>query len=352
MFMTYDKIVRVLLCGCVSVVPAALLQLLGLCSCFLAFLTAWAASAAIYLAVASLKVEVTGKAVLVTGCDTGFGHALALHLHKLGFRVFAGCLQDSSQGAHTLRKVGSSRLHVLHLDITNQDHLARSLKEVKRALLPTEVLWGLVNNAAIETYGAIEWVTLDTYRKICSVNILGTIAVTKTFLPLIRQAKGRVVTVGSVRGRVPTPLGSPYDITKYAIEAFNDDLRNEMRRFGVGVCLIEPGNFTAGTNILRKEAVLHYERQMWDAMEEEVREAYGKNYYDQTTELRLEAITSGNPDISEVIYAMTEALTQRLPQGRYQPMDLYLYLVLFLAQHFPEWLYDHIFIEYLFKKGW
>ncbi|XP_069951240.1 D-beta-hydroxybutyrate dehydrogenase, mitochondrial isoform X1 [Cherax quadricarinatus] len=352
MFLTYDRISRVLLCGLLSVVPGALLHALGVFSCCAGFLVTWFFSSAIYLALATLKVTPSGKAVLITGCDTGFGHALALHLHKQGFKVLAGCLDENGEGAERLRHSKSSnRLHVVQMDISSQEQLAKALKKVKSLLRPKEVLWGLVNNAAINTHGAVEWVAIDTYRKICNVNLFGTIAVTKTFLPLIRQARGRVVNIGSVRGRLPTPLGSAYDIAKYGIEGFNADLRNEMRRFGVNVSLIEPGNYTAGTNILTARDVHHYEKSMWAEMDQEVKDAYGKDFFDQAIQFHLSCACSGNPDVSEVIYAMTEALTQQFPQSRYQPMDIFLYLMVFISQHFPEWVYDYLFIEFLFKKG-
>lgn len=59
----------------------------------------------------------------------------------------------------------------------------------------SEVLWGLVNNAGVSQYGAVEWVSMDDYRNICEVNLFGTIAVTKAFLPLIRSAKGENIFV-------------------------------------------------------------------------------------------------------------------------------------------------------------
>ncbi|KAK7086742.1 (2R,3R)-2,3-butanediol dehydrogenase [Halocaridina rubra] len=86
---------------------------------------------------------------------------------------------------------------------------------------------------------------MSTFRRLADVNLFGCVLVTKTFLPLVRKAKGRIVNVTSVQGRMSSPLVSAYDLTKYAIEGFSDCLRHELRQFGVKVSVIEPGNFTA-----------------------------------------------------------------------------------------------------------
>ncbi|XP_042859212.1 D-beta-hydroxybutyrate dehydrogenase, mitochondrial-like [Penaeus japonicus] len=351
MAVTYDKAARVLFWGGVSFVLASLLTFVGLASWWLTFLASWTLASATYLALASLKVLPAGKAVLITGCDSGFGYATALFLDRMGFRVFACCLlaHSGGEGAQRLRREGSRRLHVLQLDVTKQEQIDSALQNVKNLLPPGEVLWGLVNNAGINPYGAVEWVSMDDYRKTCEVNLFGTIAVTKTFLPLIRRAKGRVVNVGSVRGRMTSPLGAVYEVTKYGVEAFSDCLRHEMRRFGVDVSIIEPGNFAMGTSIYKEEYILRFSKKMWDEMSDEVKADYGKETFDEVLKRQLQVSKTGHGDVSEVSEAIAEALTQRFPQSRYQPMQLFYYVMVFVSQHFPEWLYDYLCVEYLRK---
>jgi 3-hydroxybutyrate dehydrogenase len=66
-------------------------------------------------------------------------------------------------------------------------------------------LWGLINNAGWATFGEIEWVSMETYRKIMEVNVFGLIRGTQLCLPLIRKAKGRVVTITSGLARMAVP---------------------------------------------------------------------------------------------------------------------------------------------------
>lgn len=114
------------------------------------------------------------------------------------------------------------------------------------------------------------------------MNLFGAIRVTKAFLPLIRKSKGRVVNVSSVLGRVADPFLGAYSITKFALEAFSDILRFEMMPFNVKVCMIEPGNFLAATNVLSgNEGLNAMANQTWDRLDESIQKDYGKEKFDR-----------------------------------------------------------------------
>lgn len=86
-------------------------------------------------------------------------------------------------------------------------------------------LWAVVNNAGISIPSApCDWLTLEDYRSMLSVNLEGVIGVTLSVLPLIKKARGRVVNVASVFGRI-SPVAGPYCVSKYGVESFNDTLR-------------------------------------------------------------------------------------------------------------------------------
>ena len=123
-----------------------------------------------------------------------------------------------------LRSLSSPKLHVLQLDVTRQDDWSAALQYVKDS--DSQGLWGIVNNAGWATFGEVEWVTMDTFRKAVDVNLHGVLAGVKTFLPLIRAGRGRVVTITSGLGRMAVPTRSPYVGTKYALEGVLDCLRS------------------------------------------------------------------------------------------------------------------------------
>ncbi|XP_045607761.1 D-beta-hydroxybutyrate dehydrogenase, mitochondrial isoform X3 [Procambarus clarkii] len=344
MLWTLDKVVRVVFWGGVSALLATVLGALGIVSCLLAFTTLWLLSAAIYLYTADLKEPVDGKSVVLTGCDTGFGNTLALHLDNLGFRVFAGCLQADGEGAEHLRQEGSSRLHVLQMDVTSQDQLDKAAQEVKRLLPHGEGVWGLVNNAGVLSICPAEWSSMDGFRRDPEINVFGLIAATKAFLPLVRRARGRVVNVASICGRFGFIYMSAYTASKYAVEGFSDSLRQEMRGFGVKVCIIEPGNYAAGTRLFRTdEAAQEKVEAMLATASEEVKQEYGKEYPKRVEDFVRKMHREGGKDINPVINAFTEALTQTYPQNRYCPMNAYTYMIVFVNTHFPSWLYDTLF---------
>ena len=175
---------------------------------------------------------------MVTGASTGIGHACALHLDRIGFRVFAGVRRD--EDAERLRAAGTDRLTPVRIDVTDAASIRAAAEQVEKAL-GSEPLSGLVNNAGIAVSGPVEYLPIDEVRKQLEVNFIGQVAVTQAFLPLLRRSGGRVVNIGSVGGEVALPFLSPYAASKHAMEGFSDSLRREVERLGVHVSVVRPG---------------------------------------------------------------------------------------------------------------
>ena len=176
--------------------------------------------------------------VVVTGASTGIGNACALHLDRIGFRVFAGVRRD--EDAERLRSSASERLIPIKIEITDSESIDRAAREVETALAG-EPLRGLVNNAGIAVSGPVEFLPIDEIRKQLEVNFIGHVAVTQAFLALLRRSRGRIVNIGSVGGEVALPFLSPYAASKHAIEGFSDSLRREVEPLGVRVSVVRPG---------------------------------------------------------------------------------------------------------------
>ena len=169
--------------------------------------------------------------VLVTGASTGIGEATALHLKELGFDSVGAVRREVD--AERLR---SSGLRTVKLDVSDAASIAAA-----RAELGDAPLAGLVNNAGIAVAGPVEFIPLDQLRLQLEVNVVGQVAVIQQFLPALRAGGGRIVNVSSIGGRFALPLVSPYNASKFALEAISDSLRRELHGQGVDVIVIEPG---------------------------------------------------------------------------------------------------------------
>jgi NAD(P)-dependent dehydrogenase (short-subunit alcohol dehydrogenase family) len=176
-------------------------------------------------------------AVLVTGASTGIGEATAIHLARRGHQVFAGVRKE--EDAARLKDSAEGITPVI-IDVTDQDQIDDTYRTIDAAV-GNRGLWGLVNNAGIGRGGPIEYIEIDEWRQQLDVNVIGQVAVTRTMLPLIRKATGRIVLVGSIGGRWSTPFIAPYNASKFALRAIADSIRGELHAFGIKVSLIEPG---------------------------------------------------------------------------------------------------------------
>lgn len=178
------------------------------------------------------------KSIFITGTSTGIGRACALHFDRLGYRVFAGVRKKAD--ADSLRQEASDRLVPVTIDVTDPALIMKAAGNV--AVRSGESLYGLVNNAGIGAGGPVEFLDMDKVESVIRVNLLGMIAVTRAFLPMVRKVRGRIVNIGSVSGMLALPGTSPYAASKFAVEAFTDCLRLEMRPHGVRVALVQPGD--------------------------------------------------------------------------------------------------------------
>jgi len=178
------------------------------------------------------------RSVLITGASTGIGRAAALLMDSKGWHVVAGVRRE--EDGEALAGAGSGRIEPLLLDVTDAEQVAEAASRIAERVGPAG-LDGLVNNAGIVVGGAVEAVPVEELRSVLETNVIGQFAVTRSLLPSLRAAGGRIVFIGSINGRLSLPFLSPYSASKHAIEAIGDSLRGEMRPFGVKVSIIEPG---------------------------------------------------------------------------------------------------------------
>jgi NAD(P)-dependent dehydrogenase (short-subunit alcohol dehydrogenase family) len=178
------------------------------------------------------------KVVLITGCSSGIGRALALEFNRKGHRVYA-----TARRRETLASLESAGVRGLALDVTEDASIDATAAVVHAEAGHLDLL---VNNAGLPQVGAVVDLTREDLRRHYETNVISPVMVTAKFLPLLRAAVARngsatVANVGSIVGLVTTPFAGAYCSSKAALHALTDALRMELAPFGVDVVAIQPG---------------------------------------------------------------------------------------------------------------
>jgi NAD(P)-dependent dehydrogenase (short-subunit alcohol dehydrogenase family) len=279
------------------------------------------------------------KTVLITGASTGIGEACAMYLTTCGWRVFAGVRKKVDAEAIIEKSFGS--ITPVFLDVSDQEAIAVAAAEVQR-MVGDLGLGGLVNNAGIAVAGPLEFVPVDSLRRQLEVNVVGQIAVTQAFLPLLRRAQGRVILMGSVSGRCSLPLFGPYCASKFALEAIADALRLELRPWGMHVAIVEPG--ATKTLIWNKGAAQN--QVMLAGLPPNAGKLYG-NMLRRLDEIVRHTSETALPP-TKIAKVVELALTTHHPRARYLIGGMG--RVQLVLDALPTRVRDHILATYIFQQ--
>jgi len=273
------------------------------------------------------------KSIVITGASTGIGYAAAKELIARGYRVF-GSVRKAADGDRLQRELGEAFTPLL-FDVTDHAALPAAVARVA-AMVGEHGIAGLVNNAGIAHSGPLMHIPLREFRQVLEVNVVGVLAVTQAFLPLLGARRdcphppGRVINISSISGGVTFPLVATYAVSKHALEALSDGMRRELALYGIEVSAIEPGNIRT---------------PIWDkAPEQEVDARYACTDY--------AAVMAGMPafverqlktakPISVVTDAIVAALESRRPKTRYPLIGLW---------HFRKLLSDRVLDRLTIKE--
>jgi NAD(P)-dependent dehydrogenase (short-subunit alcohol dehydrogenase family) len=215
------------------------------------------------------------KIALITGASSGIGRAAALELLRAGHTVYGAARRIQSMEA-----VGASGGHALPMDVTNDADLERVVQTILDQQGRIDVL---VNNAGFGLYGAAEDVPLEQARYQLEVNLFGPARLTQLVLPHMReQRSGTIVNVSSMGGEITFPLGAWYHASKHALEAYSDALRQEVKRFGIDVVLIQPGLIKTEFGDVTSQALREISghgayRELAEAMARSTQTIYGEH---------------------------------------------------------------------------
>ncbi|XP_056906777.1 estradiol 17-beta-dehydrogenase 2 [Takifugu flavidus] len=290
-------------------------------------------------------LPVENRAVLVTGCDSGFGHELARRLSQVGVLVFAGVLDANGAGAQRLRAGTSEKLQVLQLDVTDDRQIEAAHRYICTQVNDTG-LWGLVNNAGILQYPVdAEIQPMKTLLDYLDVNFLGAVKMSQAFLPLLRRSRGRIINMSSLAGAVPVPLFAAYGASKAALAIYSEVMRLELSAWGVRVSLVQPSGFR--TNIFgASDDISRHGDQLLATVSSEVREDYGHAYISSLPGVLIRMSQQSAADLSPVVDAMYHALLSRRPAPLYTPGQM-AWLLPFLRRCCPSAVFDSITMKLL-----
>jgi short-subunit dehydrogenase len=279
----------------------------------------------------TLDIHPHGEYVLVSGCDTGVGHILAIQLDKQGFNVLAGVYIP--ENIPLIKNKLSPKATVFRLDITKQEDINAAYDLVKEK---TKTLHALVNNAGIIAHGCIDWTSLELMHKIMNVNFFGHVAMTKKFLPLlITKRNSRVVNMCSATGFFAFPNTSAYSASKYALESFSDCLRREMFPWSLHVSIIEPG--TLRTTMT--EGYADSLQNVWNELSVDTQERWGIDFLNNVITQGINSpFIKHADDPYKVVRAIQHAVMNRNPCIRYRPG--WQAKVILTLYWFPVWFID------------
>lgn len=260
----------------------------------------------------SFTVTPRSKSVVVTGASSGLGRAAAIHLGELGYRVFAGVRTESSAAELSRLSPSLGELIAVTLDVTDAASIAQAGQLVERRCSDTG-LWAVVNNAGISICAPLECVPMDVMRTQLETNVVGALAVSQRFLPLLRASRGRIVNISSGVGNVAPPYLGAYAASQFAKEGLSDALRRELRPVGVSVSVIQPG--AVATPIWEKAR--RSADEILAAAPAEVVETYRARFIEflNMNEHRAQASKTATADYAN---AVADALAAKRPKTRYR----------------------------------
>ncbi len=263
------------------------------------------------------------RTVFISGASSGIGMECALCIAKAGFRVLAGVRNEKA--VERLKSEGLENLRTVFLDVTDGETIS-SLKRI----VCSENLYGVVNNAGIAVLGPFEFVPVNEIRRQFEVNLFGHIEITQALLPHLRRSEhGRIINISSISSQIAFPFFGPYAASKFALEAFNDSLRRELRPWNIKVISIRPGNVS--TPIWYKSSTKS--QSISNAFPSEATDYYKKEFS------KSDGRTSRMGKASTVANTVLKALSAKTPKAHYTVgTDARKYAV--LKWLLPDWLID------------
>jgi NAD(P)-dependent dehydrogenase (short-subunit alcohol dehydrogenase family) len=258
------------------------------------------------------RLNMNGRWVVVTGCDSGIGAGVVAALVAEEASVIA-CVY-TADGAERAKQAGAQ--HVLRFDVTDNAAVERATVQIREATGGR--LWGIVHNAGMVLPGFVEYQLLETYRRVMDVNCFAVVQLTQPLIPMLKQSNGRVVIVSSVDGIVSLPGNAPYDASKFAVEAYADALRVELSFWNVHVAVVNPSTMKTPLAMGFFEA----HKKAWELMDERDpagpwKHAWTRAWLDEYVSANSKNLASMAQDPEHAVRDVVHAVVARNPRMRY-----------------------------------
>jgi len=208
------------------------------------------------------------RIILITGCSSGIGAAMASEMHRRGHRVYA-----TARRPETLAPLAEQGLATLALDVNDDTSIAGVIATVEREEGRLDML---VNNAGFSQVGAVVDLTRESLRAQYETNVIAPVAMTRAALPLLRSAvaangRAMLVNIGSIVGLFTTPFSGAYCSSKAAVHSLSDALRMELAPFGIKVVTVQPGGVRSAFGDHAEEGIQLPEDSVYQPVEKGIR---------------------------------------------------------------------------------
>ncbi|MDP4090230.1 MAG: SDR family oxidoreductase [Bacillota bacterium] len=297
-------------------------------------------------------MEEDRKVVLVTGASSGIGKATAIYLSERGIKVYGtsrnpnvGSKQDNA-GVHMIKmdateaaadsELDGSGVHMLKMDVTDAASVKNAISEVMRRENRIDAVF---NNAGSGISGALEDTNLEEFKELFEANFFGMVRVVNEVLPHMRKAgKGIVINSSSIGGVIGLPYQGVYSSTKFAVEGYSEALSKEVKRFGIKVCMVEPGDFRTGFTASRRFSKATSKDS-----------AYYEDFLKTVSAFEKDELNGCNPKmIGKVIFRIVNSKRPRL---RYPVGMVFQKIILFMKKFLPGRFYEKLIIFYYMGRG-
>jgi NAD(P)-dependent dehydrogenase (short-subunit alcohol dehydrogenase family) len=273
--------------------------------------------------------------VLITGCSSGIGRALAQSLPRQGFLTYA-----TARNPATIADLEGVGCKILPLDVTLDSSMTAAVDAI---LTKHGGIGALINNAGYALPGAVEDLDLEAVRREFDTNVFGAVRLTQLVIPGMRaRRQGTIVNMSSMGGTLTFPGGGAYHASKYALEAFSDALRFELGGYGIDVVVIQPGL------VLTSFGKTAHANVTSERMQNGPNAAFNRAVAESNVQAYKPGSGAGKPE--DVAKLVGRVLATRRPKSRYRVLPT-AHIFMTLRSLLPDRMWDKVMSKLYPRPG-